>query len=143
MARKGLPKKYAKMGFKKGWKAYKKSKGKSSGKKRTYSKPTKKAKRRSTMARRRYNRRRSSRKKTVTIPVGGIAIGLATAGQLGLVDAAQTAIDGDFKGALNEMSNNSVADVIAASVPPMVYGVFKKAVGPVNLFQIGKFKFQI
>jgi len=30
MARKGLPKKYARMGFKKGWKAYKKTQGKTS-----------------------------------------------------------------------------------------------------------------
>lgn len=45
MARKGLPKKYAKMGFKKGWKAYKMAKGAT---KRAYKKVAGKVKRKST-----------------------------------------------------------------------------------------------
>ena len=141
MARKGLPRKYAKLGFAKGWKKYKASK---KSKSKTYSKPTK-TKRVKTMARKRrsYSRRRSGKKKTVTIPVGGIAIGLATAGQLGMIDAGKSAIEGDFQGALDKMSQNSVTDVITANIPPLVYGVFKKAAGPVTLFQVGKFKFQI
>lgn len=40
MARKGLPKKYAKMGFKKGWKAYKKTQGKTSAPRRRRARAT-------------------------------------------------------------------------------------------------------
>ncbi len=55
--RKGLPKKYAKMGFKRGWAAYKKSKRTTTRRKTT----TRRAapKRRYTMARRRSYRRRA------------------------------------------------------------------------------------
>lgn len=53
MVRSGLPKKYARMGFKKGWKAYKATKS------RSRSSPVKK--RRVTMARRKTRRRRATR----------------------------------------------------------------------------------
>lgn len=42
MARKGLPKKYAKMGFKKGWKAYRKSMKPKTRKRASVTKPTRK-----------------------------------------------------------------------------------------------------
>jgi len=67
----GLPKKYAKMGFKKGWAAYKKSK-RSPARKATRTSRPRKVK---NMARRRsYSRRRGGRKKTgiVGIARGGI-----------------------------------------------------------------------
>jgi len=53
MAKKGLPKKYAKMGFKRGWAAYKKSKRTTT--RRTYARPTKRKVR--PMARRRSYKR--------------------------------------------------------------------------------------
>jgi hypothetical protein len=52
MTKKGLPRKYAKMGFKRGWAEYKKLKNKGKSK----SKPTRMA-RRKTTRRRRYNRK--------------------------------------------------------------------------------------
>lgn len=63
----GLPKKYAKMGFKKGWREYKKSKSKRGRKvtlRRTVKKTAKRRKTR-TMARRKIVRRRKS-------PIGGV-----------------------------------------------------------------------
>ena len=64
MARKGLPKKYAKMGFAKGWKAYRASKRSRS---KTKTKPRTMAKKRT------YSRRRgSSTKKFSDLLIGGI-----------------------------------------------------------------------
>jgi len=57
MAKSGLPKKYAKMGFKKGWAEYKKSKRRTAPK-RT---PAKRTRRKTTMAKKR-NYRRSAKK---------------------------------------------------------------------------------
>ena len=63
MAGKGLPKKYAKMGFAKGWKAYRASKR---------SRPKTKTKTKSrTMAKRKTYRRRGSSKKFTDILIGG------------------------------------------------------------------------
>jgi len=55
MARKGLPKKYAKMGFKKGWREYKKSK-------RTPTRRRTTTRRRTSSTRRTYKRRRNDMK---------------------------------------------------------------------------------
>lgn len=79
MARKGLPRKYAKMGFKKGWAAYKRSKG-------TTRRSTTTRRRRPTMARRRsykkiYRRARSgggSFKPIIDGVLAGAAGGLAS-----------------------------------------------------------------
>ena len=75
MARPGLPKKYAKMGFKRGWRAFKAAKRKRSSPKRRTSRRATNPKRRSTMRRR----------KTFNIPliqsVAGIAmLGIASKG---------------------------------------------------------------
>ena len=56
MAGKGLPKKYAKMGFKKGWAAFKRSRKGGTRKRTTYSKPKKTPRRRSYMAKRKISR---------------------------------------------------------------------------------------
>ena len=77
----------------------------------------------------------------MNIPLGGIAIGAGAAAQLGYVDAAYSAMGGDFAGALENITNNSVADVAAAAVPVVIYGMVKKAVGPVELFRFGNFRF--
>lgn len=70
MVRRGLPKTYAKMGFKKGWKAYKAS-GESK------SKPKTKVKRK--VARRRtYRKKRRRRTKTIPLaPIGGLVASVA------------------------------------------------------------------
>jgi len=80
MARTGLPKKYAKMGFKKGWAAYKKSKRTTRTTSRRKPRQVKK-----TMARRRYKRAarraygaRGGMKPIMDGAIGGIA---AEAGQ--------------------------------------------------------------
>ena len=133
---KGLPKKYAKMGFKKGWKAYKKTKGK---RKSSPKRKTKTKKKGGYVARRRrYTRRRSSRSKNINIPIGGIAIGLSAMYQLGAFDAAELALAGDIKGAGMRLGQNSVADVVAASIPIAVYGMAKKVIGQQTLFKFGK-----
>lgn len=63
MARKGLPAKYAKMGFKKGWKAYKKSKKK---RKASNPRPRRKARKvRKVARRRRYIRKARKTSKSI------------------------------------------------------------------------------
>jgi len=72
----GLPKKYAKMGFKKGWRAYKASKGKS---RKSYSRTVRKtvAKRRSrTMAKRRTYRKKSAFGGVAGLVLGGAGYGV-------------------------------------------------------------------
>lgn len=64
MARKGLPKKYAKMGFKKGWREYKKAK-RGRGRRKTTKKSTRK---------RTYRRKNSMRLGNKAI-IGGLAAG--------------------------------------------------------------------
>jgi len=79
MARQGLPKKYAKMGFKKGWAAYKKAKRRPV--KRTYTKPKqvrKVARRRSKRAARRVYGARGGMKPIMDGVIGGV---VAEAGQ--------------------------------------------------------------
>jgi hypothetical protein len=74
--KKGLPSKYAKMGFAKGWREYKKSKkSKSSGDDMA----RKRRRSRTAPARRRYSRRRS-RKKILGIPVNWIILGAGGVG---------------------------------------------------------------
>lgn len=92
------------------------------------------------MARRRkYTRRR----KSLTIPVGGIAIGAATFAQLNGLEATEQIMRGNVRGAVGALAANSVTDVLVASIPPMLYGYMKKAMGPVTLFQIGKIRITI
>lgn len=112
----GLPKKYAKMGFAKGWKAYK-AKRKNPYKKvykgRTTSKSTGKRK----MARRRYKKRR--KRKTRTIPLAPI-IGFfgpllgAKYGGKGIIDHIK---EGDFTNAAKD------ACVLTTGFDP-VWGTF-------------------
>lgn len=65
MARKGLPKKYAKMGFKRGWREYKKTLKRPTTKRRTYARPPAR-RRKGNMARRKYVRR--AKKSIMTKP---------------------------------------------------------------------------
>ena len=68
MARKGLPKKYAKMGFAKGWKEYKKSKKRN----RSKSLSTKTTKKNTMAKKKKTYRRRGSSKKFTDLLIGGI-----------------------------------------------------------------------
>lgn len=101
--------------------------------------------RRSYSSRRSYGRRSSRRssKGGISIPIGGIAVGIATVYQLNGAEAIDNAMSGDFRGAIEAIGKNSVADVIAASIPPLVYGFAKRAMGPVQLFKIGKVRITI
>jgi len=76
--RKGLPKKYAKMGFKKGWAAYKKVRGTTRRKPTTRGKTRVRRTGRKTMAKRKYTRRSNSMGPIINGVLGGIA---AEAGQ--------------------------------------------------------------
>ena len=102
---KGLPKKYAKMGFKKGWAAYKRSKKGGTKKttrkkapKRKYTKTRASTKRRkSTMARR---KKRGSRKQgIVSLAINGITLGIAAAPIL--MNAKEYLFSGDYQGFAN------------------------------------------
>jgi hypothetical protein len=97
---KGLPKKYAKMGFKKGWAAYKKTK---SGRKKSTTKKSPKrtyTKRRKTyMARR---KKRGSRKQgIVSLALNGTALAIALAPAA--VNAKNHLFAGDYQGFADSM----------------------------------------
>jgi len=149
----GLPKKYAKMGFKKGWAAYKRAhpkKRSSSTKKR--SKPTTK-RRRKTVAKRRTTRR----KKYTTVSV--MALGQAamqfsniTKQPLGDVvnDVVIGAINGDEdviakvldvgRGALDNITTNPVGIAIRAGIIAFLFAQGKKIIGHKTIFKVGSFR---
>ncbi len=90
---------------------------------------------------RKKGRRRS---RNINVHLGGIAIGAATARQLGFFDAGQNLMDGvPLVEAVAPITNNSVADIMAASVPPIVYGFMKKMTGSPTLFSLGRVKIKI
>ena len=101
MARPGLPKKYAKMGFKRGWRAFKAAKRKRSSPKRRTSRRATNPKRRS-MAR---------RKMAVPHPsVTGMAAGFSILDDLNKGDVSGDILKGNIggpTGALNKLSLNS------------------------------------
>ena len=75
MANKGLPKKYAKMGFAKGWKAYKRSRSGSTTNKRKMAKTKTRYRYRTTTPKRRS--RRSAGKNLQNLLIGGAVAGIA------------------------------------------------------------------
>ena len=115
MPKPGLPKKYAKMGFKKGWRAFKASK-RSTQRKRT---TTRKGGVRKT-ARRAYTSKRRSMKQTIPHPsVTGMASGLAiaaylnsgTTGRSGKViteGVIKDITDGQLGAAFSTLSGNAI-----------------------------------
>lgn len=129
----GLPKKYAKMGFEKGWRAFKASK------KKRKKNPSSKKKVRRKMARRRYTRKRRRRKFTLPLaPVLGLAAGMAP--------AVPKIMAGDIQGVINELSNNYLGyyppdgnfDAVRLTrglVPLIIGGLVHKFVGgaPINV----------
>ena len=140
MARKGLPKKYAKMGFKKGWAAYKRSKNKGKRKRKsTKKRASPKRRRRSTMARRKSYRR--SRTTSVSLTDMGYAIALAD--HIGLVDAGITLYQGgDLRGAVDNVRNKAgdISTYVNIGLTTAIYGVTKKIFGGRTLISFGKFR---
>jgi hypothetical protein len=144
MARKGLPKKYAKMGFKKGWAAYKRSKRgrkrKSPARKKTYRRKrayTAPKRRRKTMARRRKkggSRRRSIRIGTA-LTIGTVALPAVTP----IIDEAMKGGNEYAKAAQTGLTNAAAAIPAALSVAVMTYVAryFIKGSIPVGRYNIG------
>ena len=109
MPKPGLPKKYAKMGFKKGWRAFKAAKRKRGTRKGQVRKTARRA------FTRRNNPRRKSMSRKMVVPhpsVTGMAAGFSILDDLnggngrGVLDQA---LNGDASGALNTLSSNAQA----------------------------------
>lgn len=81
MARQGLPKKYAKMGFKRGWAAYKRSKNKRTSSPRRARTPTTRRRRTMAKAKRKYTKRRVPAMTPQKAVIGGFIYGFGR-GQL-------------------------------------------------------------
>jgi len=107
----GLPKRYAKMGFKKGWKAFKRAKKSySKPKRRTATRKRKKRRKVRTMARRKKYKRRYSRGTNPTkMIMGGIAYG---AGREYISNLLGGFI-GNIGGGLGEYSDELVMGVVS------------------------------
>ena len=152
----GLPKKYAKMGFKKGWAAYKKSKRATTTKRKsTKRKTAPKTRRRSTVARKKQNKRRG--KKTFRISILGDVAPLGwgymtiSGNQIGeVLDQAIGAVmegNGDLAEILMTEIQQTIANVTTNPVQvglrlAIGIGAFKwisKVAGRRKIFQIGKF----
>jgi len=159
----GLPKKYAKMGFKKGWEEYKKTpayKGKAKpSKPRKKSNSTKKVK---TVARRRRSspKRKYSRKKSTSISVmsiGHMAMQYSnlTGQPLGSVMEALTSslINGDTnileivmaqaQSALTNITENPAGVAIRGALIAGLWSIGRKVVGRKTLLRVGKFKITV
>lgn len=100
MARQGLPKKYAKMGFKKGWREYKKSKRKSGTKRRTYTKPRKTRKTRRKRRTVTKKKRNNSGGRGMRLHIGALAGALVPS----IVDLADGIAGGDPMGGALEVA---------------------------------------
>lgn len=157
----GLPRKYAKMGFKKGWAAYRKKKGASKTRKKSSS-PAKKGNR---MVRRRRSIRRAARRfvkaRSKTIPVVDIIHGVYTLD--GLTNGAASKVVDDGVGLLtgttgtNKLENDLKAGVNYMTSKPkdavlggaknfaIVYLVRKAAsfVLPSSVKLFGKYRIQV
>ena len=133
MARKGLPKKYAKMGFKKGWKAYKasKRKRKSPARKKTYTRRKTRAytpkRRKRTMARRK--KRGRSRGKRISLSVAAPVAILGVAAAAPILNKAMAGNMDDIGGAAQEGLDGLVAAVPAAVAAGVTLGIAKWIIG--------------
>jgi len=135
MARKGLPAKYAKMGFKKGWKAYKASKKSKSSNPRP---KTKARKVRRNMAKK---KRRRSRSMTIPLaPIIGLASGLALPAQEIIAGRIESGMDialANFTGFSKDGSFNM--ERLKRGLLPVIAGLLvHKFVGgaPLNLNRV-------
>lgn len=104
MARKGLPKKYAKMGFKKGWREFKKAKRKRGTRKGQVRKTARRA-----FTRRNNPRPKMTRRRMVTPhpSITGMAAGFSLVDDLNAGDVVGKALGGNLSQALNGLSANA------------------------------------
>jgi len=124
----GLPKKYAKMGFKKGWKAYR-AKKKSSSRKRASSARTRSKK---TMAKKK-TRRRTRRSSQWTPVLGAAAYGMGREWTLGRLDPLleKVPVAGPY---LDEAAMFGLSYLLAKGKIPVVKKLkFTKAVGKAGM----------
>lgn len=119
MTKPGLPKKYAKMGFKKGWKAFKASKRKTKSKKTSKPKPKTKTKKRATT-----RSTKTMGRRTRKIPLAATA-GLVSS----ILPALSNLVAGNFEGAAQEFGYFAGATpggfnfgVMAAKILPIIAG---------------------
>ena len=109
MPKPGLPKKYAKMGFKKGWRAFKASKRSTQRKRSTRKGGVRKTARRAYV--RKNNPKRRSMRKTIPHPsVTGMASGLAIASYLN-AGRETTTSTGTSLGSVTTMGEGVIKDV--------------------------------
>ena len=137
MARKGLPKKYAKMGFKKGWKAFKAAKR---GTKRRRTTTSRARPRRRNNPKRSVRRVRKSKNVNVNLVElgGGLVLSDQILGAKGMADL----FGGNFKGALTNtaqrMRSKSVQeDLIKTGLGIMVIKAAAKSLGQRRLGKLG------
>jgi len=137
MARKGLPKKYAKMGFKKGWKAFKAAKR---GTKRRRTTTSRARPRRRNNPKRSVRRVRKSKNVNVNLVElgGGLVLSDQILGAKGMADL----FGGNFRGALTNtaarMRSKSVQeDLIKTGLGIMVIKAAAKSLGQRRLGKLG------
>ena len=155
----GLPKKYAKMGFKKGWAEYKKSlkKRKSPSKKKPVRKAKPKRTRgRTTVARRTTTKRRSKKYTTISIlgDIAPLGWGYTTVSGNQIGEVLDKAIDSIMNGngdiaeiamteiqeTLNNVTQNPVQVGVKLAIGVGAFRWISKSVGRKKVFTIGKFK---
>jgi hypothetical protein len=155
----GLPKKYAKMGFKKGWAAYKKSKRKTTTtRKRTVKRKTAPTKRRrSTVARRRKYVRRKKYTTVSVMSIGHMAMQYSniTGAPLGAIvdELIGSILDGNgdpleiimeqAKGALTNITENPAGIALRGALIGFLFTQGKQIVGRKVLFTVGKFRITV
>ena len=111
MPKPGLPKKYAKMGFKKGWRAFKASKRATTQRRRSTRKGGVRKTARRAYVRKNNNPKRSNMKKSIPHPsVTGMASGLAIASYLN-AGTPTTTKTGTSLGSVTVMGDGVVKDV--------------------------------
>lgn len=121
MARIGLPKKYAKMGFKKGWKAFKASKRKASSRRKS---PTRKKTKSRSRVRTISTRRRTSKKvqRKMSKNRGFNVLGIKF-NQSDLFEIAGASGAGALGGLVSQASNNALTGNTAQAVGGLALGM--------------------
>lgn len=139
---KGLPKKYAKMGFKKGWVAYKKALASAARKRKSSTKKT--VKKRSTTAKKSNPGGRRTAKYT-NIGIMKWVTGLHALKRTGIIAGAKQALTGDFEGAVDTITDQAgdTDNLVAAGLPPVICAGVKKVFGKVPLIELGKYKINL
>lgn len=138
----GLPKKYAKMGFKAGWKAYKAVLSKRAKVRIT---PGRKPGKSKSGVRTMAKKKGKGKKKYTNIGIMQVAGGLHAVRVTGVITGARLALAGEFEAAADHVADQAgdINNMISAATPPVIFGILKKIVGPVPLFKLGKYKLNL